>query len=184
MKKYITIIAASLLAGYFLGKFSVKVEEKTVVSFQKMLPVHVSIDAPATLSVTIPEIPQFIWRTDTVTGVAVVDTAAIIADWLLQRDYGGRLIADSTGTIDYFATVQYNRLQCVSLEYVPVQRTVVTTKVIQRRWTPFLFVGGNSAGYAAAEGGVFIGNFGVSVEFGQNVFENKHYFGGRAGVKF
>jgi hypothetical protein len=184
MKKYLIIIAASLLAGYFLGKFSVKVEEKTVVSFQKMLPVHVSIDAPATLSVTIPEIPQFIWHTDTVTGIAVVDTAAILADWILQRDYGGRLVEDSTGTIDYSATVQYNRLQNISLDYQPIQRTVTTTKVIQDRWAPFLFVGGNSAGYATVEGGVFIGKFGMSAELGQNIFENKRYFGGRVGVKF
>jgi hypothetical protein len=182
--KYLIIIAVSLIAGYFLGKFSVKVEVKTVVSFQKILPVHVSVEAPAAFAVSIPEIPQFIWRTDTVTGIAVVDTAAILADWLLQRDYGGRLIADSTGTIDYSATVQYNRLQNISLDYQPIQRTVITTKVIKDRWAPFLFVGGNSAGYATVEGGVFIGKFGLSAELGQNIFENKRYFGGRVGVKF
>jgi hypothetical protein len=184
MKKYILIGIVALCAGYFLGKSSVKVKETTTVEYRHMPAVHVSIDAPPALSLDIPEIPQFIWYTDTVTNVMVIDTAAILADWLLQRNYGGRLVEDSTGTIDYAATIQYNQLQNITLDYAPIQRTITTTKVITERWAPFLFIGGNSAGYATVEGGLFINKYGFSVEIGQNIFENKRYIGGRFGVKF
>jgi hypothetical protein len=184
VKWILIVIVAALCAGYFLGKSSVKVKETTTVEYRNMPAVHVAIDAPPALSVRIPAVPQFIWRTDTVIGVSVIDTAAIIDDWLLQRAYGGRLVEDSTGTIDYSATVQYNQLQNISLDYQPIQRTITTTKVITERWAPFLFVGGNSAGYATVEGGIFINKYGFSAELGQNIFRNERYIGGKFGMKF
>jgi hypothetical protein len=185
MKKYLIIIGiVALCAGYFLGKSSVKVKETTTVEYRHMPAVQVSIDAPPALSVHIPEVPQFIWRTDTITGVAVIDTAAILADWIQQRNYGGRLVEDSTGTIEYAATVQYNQLQNISLDYIPIQKIVTTTKVIKERWSPFLFIGGNSAGYVTVEGGVFIRKYGFGAELGQNIFRNERYIGGKFGMKF
>jgi hypothetical protein len=184
VKWVLIVIVAALFIGYFLGKSTVKVKTTTTIEYRHMPAVHVSIDAPPALSVHIPAVPQFIWRTDTVTGVAVIDTAAILADWLLPRNYAARLIEDSTGTIDYSAMVQYNQLQNISLDYQPIQRTITTTKVITERWSPFLFVGGNSAGYATVEGGIFIRKYGFSAEIGQNIFRNERYIGGKFGMKF
>jgi hypothetical protein len=181
---WILITIAVFVAGFFLGRSSVTVTETTVVEYRNMPAVQVSVDAPPALSVHIPEVPQFIWKTDTVTSVAVIDTAAILADWIQQRNYGGRLVEDSTGTIDYAVTVQYNQLRNITLDYVPIQRTVTTTKIIIERWSPFLFIGGNSAGYATVEGGLFIGKYGFSAEFGQNIFQNERYIGGKLGMKF
>ena len=178
------LIIAALAAAFYLGRCSIKVTETTTVEYRDMPPVHVSIDAPEPLRFTVPELPQFIWRTDTVTNVTVIDTAAIIDDWILAREYGGRLISDTTGTIDYFAIVQYNKLQNIMLDYTPIQRTVTITKVITERWSPFLFVGGNSGGYATVEGGVFIGKYGFGVELGQSIFRNERYIGGKVGMKF
>jgi hypothetical protein len=98
--------------------------------------------------------------------------------------YGGRVIEDSTGAVDYSAIVQYKRLQRFSLDYVPVQRTVTVTKVITGRWSPFLFVGGNSGGYVTVDGGAFVGKYGFGVEIGQNVFRSERFIGGKVGMRF
>jgi hypothetical protein len=179
----LTFILAALAAGFYLGRRSVEVTEIITVEYQSLPTISVSV-APEQLRFAVPELPQFIWRTDTVTRRQIIDTAAILADWALRREYGNRLINDTTGTVDYFATVQYNRLQNITLDYTPIQRTVTTTKVIKERWAPFLFVGGNSAGYATVEGGIFIGKYGFSAELGQNVFRNERYIGGKIGMKF
>jgi hypothetical protein len=179
----IFVILLALAAGFYFGRRSVKVSETTVVEYQAMPTISVSV-APAPLRFSVPELPHFIWRTDTITSVTVIDTAAIIDDWILRREYGGRLINDTTGTIDYFAIVQYNRLQNISLDYTPAQRIVTTTKVIKERWSSFFFLGSNSAGYATVEGGVFISKYGFSAEFGQNIFRNERYIGGKIGIKF
>jgi hypothetical protein len=179
----LTFILAALAAGFYLGRRSVNVTETTTVEYRDMPSVHVSIDAPEPLRFAVPELPQFIWRTDTITRQQIIDTAAIIDDWILCREYGGRLINDTTGTVDYFAIVQYNRLQNISLDYTPTQRTVTTTKTIQSRFTPFILVGANTAGFGQIEGGVLFRRWGASAEFGMN-FSGRNYVSGKIGVKF
>ena len=183
MKKYIIVCAVALCAGFFfLGKSTVKVKETTVVEYRDLPPVHVSVDAPAPLRFTVPELPQWLYFTDTVTQHPVIDTAAILADWILRREYGDRLISDTTGTIDYLAIVQYNRLQNISLYYTPVQRVVTITKTIQPRFTPFLLIGANTVGGVQVEGGVLLKRFAFSVELGAGA--QGKYAGAKFGVKF
>ncbi|MDR2449795.1 MAG: hypothetical protein LBD52_07540 [Prevotellaceae bacterium] len=175
-------IVLALCIGYWFGQHLIKVAETTVVEYYAMPTISVSV-SPAPRRFTVPDVPHFIWRTDTVQR-QIIDTAAILADWTMKREYADRLIEDSTGTIDYTAIVQYNRLQNISLDYTPIQRIVTTTKVIKERWAPLLFVGGNSAGYVTVEGGIFIGKYGFSAELGQNMFGNERYIGGKIGMRF
>ena len=173
----------ALAAGFFLGRRSVTVTETTTVEYRDMPPVHVSVEAPAPLRFTVPELPQWLYFTDTVTRQQVIDTAAIVADWTLRREYGGRLINDTTGTIDYMATVQYNRLQHITLDYTPIQRTVTITRTIQPRFTPFILVGANTAGFGQVETGILFRRWGGAVELGTN-FNGRNYIGGKVGLKF
>ena len=168
-------VLASLVAGFFLGRRSVTVTETTVVEYRDMPPVHVSIDAPEPLRFTVPELPQWLYFTDTVTQTQVIDIAAITDDWALLREYGDRPISDTTGTIDYFAIVQYNRLQKIAFDYAPIQRTVTTTRTIQQRFTPFVLIGANTAGFGQVECGVLFRQWGASVEVGSD-------FSGRSDV--
>jgi hypothetical protein len=178
---YILVIIAALAAGFYLGRRSIAVKETTVVEYRHLPAVSVSV-SPEPLRFTVPEVPQFIWRTDTVTNMAVIDTAAILADWALRREYGGQPINDTTGTVDYSAVVQYNRLQNLTLDYQPIQRVVTTTKVIQPRFTPFVLVGGNTAGFGQIETGVLFHRWGASVEVGSD-FSGTNYVGGKVGIK-
>ena len=177
----ILILICTFIIGYILGAKSVKITEKTTVSYKTMPTISVAI-TPKPVSTSIPAVPKYLWRTDTLTMTQVVDTAAILTDWILQREYAGRLIADSTGTVDYLATVQYNQLQHIGIDYTPVQRTVTTTKKIERRFTPFVLIGGNTAGFGQIEAGALFGTMGVSVEAGTN-FDGNNYIGGKIGVK-
>jgi hypothetical protein len=184
MKKALIIgVIMFFTAGFFLGRLSVAVTETTTIEYRDMPPVHVSINAPEPLRFTVPDLPQWLYFTDTVTRTQVIDTAAIIDDWVLQREYGGRLINDTTGTVDYLATVQYNRLQNISLDYTPIHRTVTITRTIQTRFTPFLLVGANTAGFGQVEGGVLFRRWGGTIELGTN-FAGKNYIGGKVGIKF
>ena len=172
----------ALAAGFFLGRRSVEVTKTTTVEYRDMPPVHVSIDTPAPLRFTVPELPQWLYFTDTVTQKSVIDTAAVLADWILKREYGGRLISDTTGTIDYFAIVQYNRLQNITLDYIPSQRIETITRTIQPCFTPFILVGGNTAGFGQVETGVLFRRFGASVELGTD-FSGRNYVGGKVGMR-
>jgi hypothetical protein len=176
-------VLASLAAGFYLGRRSVIVTETTTAEYQPMPAISVSVSAPAPLRFTVPELPQWLYFTDTVTRQQVIDTAAILADWALKREYTARLIDDTTGTVDYSAIVQYNQLQNISLDYTPIQRTVTTTKVIQQRFTPFVFVGANTAGFGQVEGGVLFHRWGAAVEVGSD-FAGTNYVGGKVGIKF
>jgi hypothetical protein len=182
MKKYFVIgIIAALAVGFYLGRRSVVVKETTVVEYQRMPTVSVSV-SPEPLRFTVPDLPQWLYFTDTVTRQQVIDTAAILVDWTLRREYGSRLIDDTTGTVDYSAIVQYNRLQNITLDYQPVQRTVITTKIILPRFTPFVLVGGNTAGFGQAEAGILFDQWGASVEVGSD-FAGTNYIGGKVGIK-
>jgi hypothetical protein len=177
------LIIAALAAGFYFGRCSVVVTETTTVEYRYLPSVNVSIEAPKPFRFTVPELPLWIFFTDPATQQQRIDTAAILADWALKREYGARLIDDTTGTVDYSAIVQYNRLQNLSIDYQPIQRTVTTTKVIQQRFTPFLLVGGNTAGFGQAEAGVLFHRWGAAIELGTD-FSGTNYIGGKVGVKF
>jgi hypothetical protein len=182
MKKYIIIgIIAALAAGFYLGRRSIAVKETTVVEYRHLPAVSVSV-SPEPLRFTVPELPLWIFFTDTTTQQQRIDTAAILADWALRREYGGQPINDTTGTVDYSAVVQYNRLQNLTLDYQPIQLVVTTTKVIQQRFTPFVLVGGNTAGFGQLETGVLFKKWGASVEVGSD-FSGTNYVGGKIGIK-
>jgi hypothetical protein len=176
-------VLLSFAAGFYLGRRSVVVKETTAVEYQPMPTVSVTISAPEPIRFTVPDLPQWLYFTDTVTHTQHIDTAAILADWILRREYAGRLINDTTGTVDYLATVQYNRLQTISLDYTPIQRTVTTTRTIQPRFTPFVLVGANTAGFGQVETGVLFRKWGASVELGTDYY-GKYYVGGKVGVRF
>ena len=178
----VVLLILALPVVFFIGRSSLKITEKTVVEWKSMPTISVSI-TPHPVGVSIPDVPQLLYLTDTVTQMQIVDTAAILADWILKREYAGRVINDSTGTVDYSATIQYNQLQHFVFDYTPIQRIETTTKTIERKFIPFILVGGNSAGFGQVEAGALIGNFGLSVEVGSNV-QGITYLGGKFGFRF
>jgi hypothetical protein len=178
----ILVIVLALSAGFYFGRRSVAVIETTTIEYKPLPTISVSVSAPTPLRFSVPELPQWLYFTDTITRQQVIDTAAILADWALKREYTARLIDDTTGTVDYSAIVQYNQLQNILLDYTPIQRIVTTTKIIQQRVTPFVFVGANTAGFGQVETGVLFRRWGAAVEVGSD-FSGINYVGGKVGIK-
>jgi hypothetical protein len=186
---YIFAALFFLSVGFMLGHLIVPVTETTTVEYKQLPTVHVSV-SPQPFSVSIPDVPAWIFFTDTVINFTdtvifhqVIDTVAILNDWIKKREYAARLIDDSTGTIDYTATVQYNQLRHIGIDYTPKQRTETNTRTIERQFTPFVFIGGNTAGYGSVEGGIFFKKYGASIELGSSM-QGTGYFGAKVGMKF
>lgn len=72
-----------------------------------------------------------------------VDTAAIVADYCVERGYLLDFSTDTTGVFKVSATVAYNRLTAYSAEIRPLERqSAVTTTVIKSRlFSPFVMAG-------------------------------------------
>ncbi len=176
------LIAGGLTGGYFIGKRNVQFTTKKIVEYKTLPAIHADIE-PVLVNVSIPDAPQFLFFTDTLTGKMIIDTIAILDDWVKRREYGGRVIDDSSGTIDYSATIQYNQLQQLTIDYQPLQRNTTIIKTITPRFIPFVFAGGNSAGFTQVEAGAFLGRWGFAAECGTN-FRNTNYIGGKIGITF
>ncbi len=141
--------------GFFLGRSAVKIEEKTVVEYKEMPTVSVSV-VPEVSQWSVPELPIWLWHTDTLTGVQIVDTAAILADWIVKREYNGNTGNDSIGYVSWHAEVRYNQMQTMNLDFKPRQRSVTTTKTVERLFIPFVMAGFNTAGYGSIGAGAFV----------------------------
>ena len=144
MKLIRKIICIVLLAGLFFGwgyrrgAASVEMRDSTVTRWVPWpVPVYDTIREPYPVAVREPA--------DTVWKYMSVDTAAIIADYLLERDYRLDFSADSTGTFLVDATVGENRLLRASAVVKPVVREITVTKlhteVRPPRWETGLALG-------------------------------------------
>ena len=99
--------------GYRRGAASVEMRDSTVTRWVPWpVPVYDTIREPYPVAVREPA--------DTVWKYMSVDTAAIIADYLLERDYRLDFSADSTGTFLVDATVGENRLLRASAVVSPL----------------------------------------------------------------
>ena len=108
--------------GYRRGAASVEMRDSTVTRWVPWpVPVYDTIREPYPVAVREPA--------DTVWKYMSVDTAAIIADYLLERDYRLDFSADSTGTFLVDATVGENRLLRASAVVKPVFREITVTKL-------------------------------------------------------
>lgn len=108
--------------GYRRGAASVEMRDSTVTRWVPWpVPVYDTIRESYPVAVREPA--------DTVWKYMSVDTAAIIADYLLERDYRLDFSADSTGTFLVDATVGENRLLRASAVVKPVFREITVTKL-------------------------------------------------------
>ena len=127
--------------GYRRGAASVEMHDSTVTRWVPWpVPVYDTIREPYPVAVREPA--------DTVWKYMSVDTAAIIADYLLERDYRLDFSADSTGTFLVDATVGENRLLRASAVVKPVvgidpynQWAGIYGRYTRGRWSGEVIVG-------------------------------------------
>jgi hypothetical protein len=156
-------LAAGLVGGFVAGRKTIKetvkyVREETVAG---------TIERVELIGVDVPEVPVLPVRVDTVFvdrvmyTREVVDTATIIADYVLRRSYATQLFDNQYGKLNVSLSAQYNRVGSVSYEFIPVTKTVYRDRV----WRPFVVASFSSLGAVGLGGGMFYKSMGAGVQY-------------------
>ncbi|MDR1339249.1 MAG: hypothetical protein LBK58_04255 [Prevotellaceae bacterium] len=184
MKKYVIIVICiiSLAVGFFAGRETVQYVGKT--EYVKEAPVSGTVSGIEPVSEEKPVNPDLPTRRDTVYIDSVVyvsetvDTAAIIADYELKRQYLVSLFDDRRGKLEISLNTQYNKLSDISYTFVPV-RTVQYMEV-RKMWQPFFAASYSTVGLFGVGGGLFYNNIGIEYQrqfsIGSNL-SNSHLLG-------
>ena len=185
LKNTIIIILCHIVIGaccFFLGRLSIEIKEKIIVEY-KDTPAFSVTFKPTEIGFTVPEFPKWIFYTDTITETQKIDTAAILHDWIIRREYAGTIFdIDTIGKATYQAFVQYNQLDSLRFYYTLKQKQITHEKVIVSKYTPFVYLGLNTQNYGSIGGGLFVQDWGLSVEYGLS--KNDNYWGVKIFKKF
>lgn len=151
---------------FFIGRSSVDVD----VVYLPGETVTDSIPYPVPYEVEVPSKPKYIivrdTLRDTIPGspfviIEKVDTAAILADWVLKRTYMETLFDNDTlGKFDLSFYVQYNQAANIKYRYTPMVKNIVREKT----FVPYVGLGYNIIGVNKPldiKAGVFIKNIGI-----------------------
>ena len=187
-KKFLLpIFALSLVCGGFGGFFIGRktIETKDVVRYIHDDPLFGTVSEITPVRETVPEEPKFPLLKDTLYLDNIVyvqneiDTAAIINDYILKREYAPVLFDNpKLGKLSLSATVQYNKLDALSYEFIPMYKEVTKYKV--EVWQPFVAISYSTlfqiAGFG---GGVFYKKIGLEYQYQYSLFEKRigHQFG-------
>lgn len=169
-KQIITFITWTVIVcvcGFFIGRCTQK--PKTSIKYIKGVTITDSILVPFVIKETVPGEPQWLTKTDTLWRDSVVyiaekiDTIAILADWIKQRDYQNTLFdVDTLGKLVVSSTVQYNRLQKMKYDFTPVHKQI--TRYQKPTWEPFVMIGFQTGWEPSLQAGLFYKNFGVAYD--------------------
>lgn len=175
---HILIGVLILGAGFFLGRCTT--EPKTTTKYVKGKPIHDTLYSEQLVpyKVEVPVHPDLPLKPDTSRKESkpgsisfVVDTAKIIANYIVRNSYRQTLFDNDTiGKLSISPEVQYNKLQKVGWEFTPVRKEVI--KIQKRVFVPFVSGSYNSFGYVGAGGGFFYHDLGISAKYMTN-FQDK-----------
>jgi hypothetical protein len=176
-----------LVIGFFVGRKTIlhKTEIRYVlgdpvsgsVNTDSLKPVKETIPATPIL----PIIPDTVYINDTLYITQKVDTASIIADYIILREYTPVLFDSSTqGKLSLLATVQYNKLQDLKYEYTPVIREV--TKYRVKLMQPYAGISYNTLNLAIFSAGTFYYDIGIDFNYIRNLDEKTSGYG--IGLKY
>lgn len=170
IRYYIVIATISIVFGYYMGRG--KVTQKETIQYVKGETIERKIPIEIPYKVEIPANPIYIYRTDTIhhSTIQVIDTVAILADWVEKRHYSQQLFDDANGQLSIDASVQYNRLQSLKYQYTPIIQ--YRTSVVKPVWTPYLEAAYNTLDYWSLGGGLFYHDIGLGTRYTSNFHQN------------
>ena len=185
-KIWIFLCILCLVIGFLSGRKTMTAKETIKYIPGEAVRGNVNIPDPVE---SIPDNPIFPTKPDTVYienvqyVFQVVDTAAIIADYIVQREYTPVLFDNPTaGKLSLSATVQYNKLENLRYEFFPIVKEV--TKYRERVWTPYVSGSINTFNQVGIGGGLFYHDIGVDFSYIRDLNENKTGYGVGLRYKF
>lgn len=169
--KYILGIIICLIIGFFIGRLTVNT--KTDIKYVKGETVRDYIPILTPFKVTRPSDP--IYLRDTINGK--IDTAGIIADWVLKREYKQTLFDNNNGKLDIDFSVQYNKPFNFGYSFTPIHKEINTYK--EKVWQPYLSGSYSTLDIAGIGGGLFYHNLGIEYQYQKDFRSNStgHSFG-------
>ena len=177
-----------LLTGGVLGFFAARRstgQAPSSVEYIREPAITGVIEPPAPVRVEVPALPTLPIRTDTVYIDKVlyivdkVDTAAIIADYELKRSYAFQLFDNEAGKLSLSLSTQYNRLDTLSYEFLPVYKTVY----MEKTWQPFAIFHYSAIGGTGVGGGLFCRRAGYYIMYSSD-FRHRRGLGAGVIVRF
>ena len=168
-RKIILAIIYSLIIlaiGFLLGRSMSTVVTK--IEYVKEPPITGVLHNLTPIREVVPVVPDLPKKKDTfyinnvIYAREVVDTAAIIAEYELRRTYELPMFDNQYGKLDMSLDLQYNRLDSVRFEFIPIMK--IQTKTIERPFVPFVSGSYLSTGYAGFGGGFFYKKVGVEYQ--------------------
>lgn len=173
MKKTISalLILLALIVGFFIGRSTI--DNKTDIKYVKGETVRDWFPILTPFKVSIPSDPIYKYKENT----AIVDTAAIIEDWITKRDYKQTLFDNNNGKLDIDFSVQYNKPFDLRYSYIPIKKVNTIYKV--KTWQPFVSASYSTLNYVSVGGGIFYHNLGFEYQFQKDFRYNDtgHSFG-------
>lgn len=160
-------VILGLIIGFFVGRNGQTVV--TDVQYVKGDPVVVTVYEPTPVSETVPDKPILPVKIDTtyvdnyIYVTQTVDSAAIIADYIIKRNYHEILFDDLRGKMELDMEVQYNKLIAYSGKFTPIE-TIRTVERV-RTWIPFVTASYNTFSGVGVGGGVFYHDIALGVKY-------------------
>jgi len=176
----IVAVIVLIVASFFLGRATVSIKE--VVRYVRADPVSGTVTDLSPVRETTPAVPLFPMRRDTVWRDSIVyvaervDTAAIIADYIAQREYAFVLFdTPQLGRLSLSETLQYNKLSNVNYEFVPVYKEVIRYR--ERAFQPFIGTSYNTFNQAALLAGLYYNKTGWEFQLIYDLQKQKRGYG-------
>jgi len=169
-KKYIELIILIVvaLASFLGGRATISPIGK--VTYIKGETIHDTVPIPQvtkeyyTKEIIVPMKKDTQWLDGKPIYVSMkVDTASIIKDYTIRREYAKVLFDDKeNGKLSIGLNLQYNKLQDnISYEFTPVIKQIKNKKI----FVPFISLDYNSFNYVGVGGGVFYHNIGIEGKY-------------------
>ena len=178
-------LISGFFIGFFIGRKTINMESKIEYIQLKTINGFVPSDNLIPIKETNPEIPNLPMKDVEVeiqyrdTGsikeierivYQVVDTAKIIQEYIIKRDYELMLFDDINGRLVVFPSLQYNKLTALNYNFTPIQQkeTVYKGKV----WQPFVSSSYSTLDYIGIGGGIFYHDLGFEYQYNIDLRNN------------
>lgn len=161
LRFYIKYLIIGFIIGglvcFFIGRSTI--DTKTDIKYVKGETVRDWFPILTPFKVTKPSDPIYKYKENT----AIVDTAAIIEDWITKRDYKQTLFDNNNGKLDIDFSVQYNKPFNLGYSFTPIQKQTTIYKV--KTWQPFVSASYSTLNYVSVGGGFFYHNLGFELRY-------------------
>ncbi len=209
-KKTIIVIISiilSLVAGFFIGRKTIKLPEPKppvyipgdTVYQEIKVPYPVEIKTPVDTSNLIaycvrnglftelfPVKDSIIYINPQTKDDSLKIYMVIASDWVKERRYQQSLFnVDTLGTCDIDLTVSNNKLQTLNYTYIPVIKQIETVVEYKKKFSPFVGAGFTTIPAIVGQAGIFFEDkYGFSYLYQYDYTNKQHIHGGTFLIKF